>query len=112
MARAGGAVIRGHGSGARFLRGGDDGQRRAAVDVVERQFKSMQSSEIDDLACHFRRQRLPAFVVADVSLGAAYTVGHRFLSDTEAISDGLEMMHAPDSSAASSLCQYRRYFAI
>ena len=93
--------------------GGDQlGQFGVAVHVVERDGQTPTRAEVDDLACHVWREGLASLVVTYVSLGATDAIGHRLLGNAEAFSDGLEVVHAANSSAARKRCQYRRYFVV
>ena len=73
---------------------GEVGQGQFAVNMVERQRQGMPCSKVNQLACHVWRKRLATFVVTHVSLRAAEAFRHGLLGDTEALSDGLEVVHA------------------
>lgn len=103
----------GHGSalGGGGLSGNDGRQLGGAIHMIEGDVQALGRAEVNNLACHVGRQGLTALVVADVSLSATDAIGHRLLCDAETFSDGLEVVHAANSSAARMHCQYRRYFA-
>lgn len=63
--------------------------------MVERKRHAESGRKVDQLASHIGRQCLPAFIVTNVSLRAADAFGHRLLGNSEQLSDGLEVVHAP-----------------
>ena len=77
-----------------LLLGGALGQRCIAVDVIETNCEAENTSEFNQAARHIRRHRLPALVMADISLSAAKAIGHRLLSDAESNSEELQVVHA------------------
>lgn len=69
------------------------GQRGIAVDVVKADGQATLNAKVDHLSRHVRREGLALFVVADIALRAANSGSQRLLRQTQAFSDGLEVVH-------------------
>jgi len=80
------------GFGAGAALGGD--QLGAAVDVVEREVKATVLCKLNQQPRAIRREVLPSFVVANVSLGAVDPIGKDLLRHAKVFADGFEVMHA------------------
>lgn len=68
-------------------------QLLSAIHVVKANVQAVGGRKLDQPSGHIGHQNLTALQMDDVALRASKAIGQRFLSDTEAFSDRLKVVH-------------------